>query len=1204
MRNLLIAFAVFCLGASAAPLAITTTSLPNGRVGANYNATLGASGGLKPYTWSVSAGALPDGLSLNAGTGAISGQPTTPGTFGFTAKVTDAAGATDTQALQILVNPAPLTVTTTALPGATLGSPYSATLSASGGTGGYAWSVSAGALPAGLTLDPSGTISGTPTAAGSSNFTAKVTDSSNTTASKTLSISVTAPTLNITTSSLPDATLGAPYSATLTASGGAGGNTWSISAGRLPAGLALDPSGTISGTPTAPGTSNFTAQVKDSANTTAAKPLSITVAAPPLTITTSSLSNGTVGSPYSQTLSASGGAGGNTWSVTAGSLPAGLSLSAAGTISGTPSAAGASNFTVQVKDSANTTATKALTLTIDPPTLTVTTASLPAGTVGSPYSQTLSASGGSGGNAWSVTAGSLPAGLTLTAAGAITGTPTGAGTSNFTVQVKDAANATATKALSITINAPTLTVTTTSLPSATPASQYSASLTANGGTGAYSWTLVSGALPLGLSLASDGTITGIALLPGTSNFTVQVRDAAGATATKALSITVTASPVTITTQSLPAGEQGVPYSQTLAASGGSGGYRWTVTDGALPAGLTLDATGRISGTPTGSGSAFTVQAADTTGATATKSFSISIAAGPSFSTAATLPSGALGASYSATMAVAGGQPPFTFALASGQLPPGLSLNTSTGEISGKPSQSGTFTFSLQARDAAGAQTQSTFTITIAAGLTITTAPVLPVAAVALNYQVTLAAAGGTAPYSWAATAGSLPAGLTFHANGTIDGTPTTAGAFTFTATVTDATGARATRDFTLTVASGLTITTAPQLPPAVPGAPYSTPLTASGGRPPYTWSIASGSVPAGITLNVGTGDLAGTTAALGTYNFTANVTDAAGLTAQKAFTLTVAPGLTFATPAALPDAVTGTPYSFTLKAAGGQTPYSFRVTAGALPDGLTLNGASGAISGTPTAAGTFNFTVEVSDAGNLKGTQVHTIVSRLPGVPSLSVSGIAATVAPAQQPAISVNLATTYPVAITGRLNLTFVPASGMPDDPAIQFSTGGRSVAFTIPPNGTRATFSQPQVAVQTGSVAGTLQFTIDSLQAGGAPATAPGSPVATAQVAPAAAAIRTVAVNRTANGFEVQVIGLSDTRELSAATVLFSGASLGTTQVTVPLTDAAKTWFAGTGSSGYGGQFTLTLPFTINGTVSLDSVAVVLTNSVGTSQQVSAPY
>src|SRR5581483_2079526 len=114
-------------------------------------------------------------------------------------------------------------------------------------------------------------------------------------------------------------------------------------------------------------------------------------------------------------------------------------------------------------------------------------------------------------------------------------------------QVKDAANATASKALSLTINAPTLSVTTSSLPSGVLASPYSAALTASGGTGAYSWSLTAGALPLGLTLGADGTITGIPLLPGTSNFTVQVRDAAGATAAKALSIAITTTPVVITT---------------------------------------------------------------------------------------------------------------------------------------------------------------------------------------------------------------------------------------------------------------------------------------------------------------------------------------------------------------------------------------------------------------------------------------------------------------------------------------------------------------------------------------------------------------------------------------------------------------------------------------------------------------------------------
>src|SRR5581483_5062418 len=152
----------------------------------------------------------------------------------------------------------------------------------------------------------------------------------------------------------------------------------------------------------------------------------------------------------------------------------------------------------------------------------------------------------------------------------------------------------------------------------------------------------------------------------------------------------------------------------------------------------------------------------------------------------------------------------------------------------------------------------------------------------------------------------------------------------------------------------------------------------------------------------------------------------------------------------------------TLRASGGQSPYSWRLVSGALPDGLTLNGSSGAISGTPTAPGAFNFTIEVADATGLKTSRLHTIAIGLPTTPALAISGIPATVAAMQQPAVDVSLAAPYPVALTGRVTLTFVPASGLPDDPAVQFSSGGRSASFTIPANGTRAVFAAPQLALQ----------------------------------------------------------------------------------------------------------------------------------------------
>lgn len=164
----------------------------------------------------------------------------------------------------------------------------------------------------------------------------------------------------------------------------------------------------------------------------------LVVKAQPITITTVSVPNGVVGTAYSQSLAATGGAGGFTWSVTAGSLPSGLTLASSGTISGTPTATGTFNFTAQVKDSVGTTASQVYTVSIASP-LTITTTSIPDATVGVAYTFTLQASGGTAPYTWSISSGTLPAGLTINSStGVISGTPTTAGSSTITFKITDA----------------------------------------------------------------------------------------------------------------------------------------------------------------------------------------------------------------------------------------------------------------------------------------------------------------------------------------------------------------------------------------------------------------------------------------------------------------------------------------------------------------------------------------------------------------------------------------------------------------------------------------------------------------------------------------------------------------------------------------------------------------------------------------------
>jgi hypothetical protein len=271
-----------------ATLAIVTASLPNGTPQSTYNSTLQASGGTTPYTWSVTVGALPTGLTLNAATGQISGVPTTSGTSTFTVTVTDSAAPTpQTQSKQfsILVNPT-LSVSTASLPNGTVGTAYSQQLQSSGGTAPIRWSVRVGTLPAGLTLNSgTGVISGTPITAATSNFTVQAADTSTPQqlATKALSIIVTAAPLAITTTTLPNGTVGIAYNTTLQSSGGTPPVTWAVTVGALPAGLALNTStGAIAGSPTTTGASSFTVQATDSATPTAqtaTQALSITVVA-------------------------------------------------------------------------------------------------------------------------------------------------------------------------------------------------------------------------------------------------------------------------------------------------------------------------------------------------------------------------------------------------------------------------------------------------------------------------------------------------------------------------------------------------------------------------------------------------------------------------------------------------------------------------------------------------------------------------------------------------------------------------------------------------------------------------------------------------------------------------------------------------------------------------------------------------------------
>jgi len=990
----------------AAATAIPTTTLIK-NVAATPFTPVTASGGIPPYTFSIVAPpALPTNLSIAAATGQISGTPNVAsGSTVYTVKVTDSetTPATSTATFSLQVNAPTITITPTTLTAATVGIAYTptVTLVGAGGTGPYTFAVTTGALPAGTVLSSAGVLSGTPTAGGSFSFTVTATDANLNTGTQAYTWTVNAPTITVTPAAgTLNATTNIAYTQTFAASGGTPNYTWTET-GALPAGITFNAAtATLSGTTAAAGSYPITIKATDSS--TGSGPYSqsnaytLVVGAPTITITPATLTAATAGVTFSQQLMASGGATPYTYGVTAGALPAGVTLTSAGLLSGKPTAAGSFTFTVTATDNNTNKGTQAYTLTVNGPTLSL----LPAAgtlnaTVATAFSQAFTASGGNTPYTYTET-GTLPAGLTWDAATAtLSGTPTEAGSFAITIKATDSTTGTGspfsvTNAYTLTVAGPTLSLlpATGGTLNATAETAFSQAFTASGGTAPYTYS-ETGALPAGITFtAATGTLSGTATASGSFPISIKATDSTTGTGapfsvTNSYTLVVAAPTITVSPATLTAATDGTAYTATFTAAGGDAPYTFTVTGGALPAGLTLAASGALTGTPTAAGNfTFTVTGKDVNNFTGSKAYSLTVNA----PTISELPaSGSLTATgeaaYTQTFTASGGTGPYTF-VETGTLPTGITWNAGTATLSGTATQGGSFPITIKVIDSStgtGApfSVTNSYTLTVN-GPTITLTPAtLTAGAIATTYTATFGASGATAPYTFSVTTGALPAGLTLSSAGVLSGTPTAAGTFNFTVTAKDTNNFTGSMAYTFTInAPTVSLLPAAGTLNATGEAAFTQAFTASGGTSPYTYT-ETGALPAGITWNAATGTLSGTPTASGTFPISIKATDSstgtgAPFSSTNNYALTVAPPAITVAPATLSAGTVATAYSATITATGGVAPYTFSVTAGSLPAGLTL-ATSGALTGTPTAGGTFTLTVTAKDSDNFTASQAYTL---------------------------------------------------------------------------------------------------------------------------------------------------------------------------------------------------------------------------------------
>ncbi|OWK39974.1 beta strand repeat-containing protein [Fimbriiglobus ruber] len=933
---------------------ISPLTLPGGEVGYGYAQAIGPVSGVGPYTLSVTELSSVPGITVSGdGTDTITvvGTPTASGTVTFTVTPADAFGDGSAVTYTIPVTPS-IALTPTTLPGGEVGYAYAKSIIPVGGAGTTALIVSNVSAVPGVTVTGNGTgtvtVSGTPTAAGAITFTVTPTDAFGPGIPVTYTIPVAAG-LTLIPTTLPGGEVGFAYSRSVASMGGTGQVTLVITASDTVPGLTVSGSGTkvvtIAGTPTVSGVLTFTVTPRDAFGDGVPVTYGVPVAAG-MTLTPTTLPGSETGFAYTQTITPIGGTGAVSLSVAAITTVPGVAVTGDGTgvitISGTPTTAGTVTFLVVPHDAFGDGTPVNYTLPVAPG-VSLAPTMLPSGEVGYAYSQAVKPVGGTGAVTLTLTRVNTVAGLTVAGDGTnairVSGMPTADGTLTFTVIPRDAFGDGLPVTYTVSVAAG-LALDPTTLPAGEVGFAYFQSVRSVGGTGPVTLAVSDEGDVPGITITDSDTgtivLSGPPITSGTVTFTITPQDAFGSGTPVTYTVLVAAAPA-LTPKTLPAGEVGYAYSQSITTTGGAGSVSMTLDNISTVAGLTVggDGTGTIivSGTPTTSGMVkFAVTTHDAFGPGAPVSYSIPVAAGLAL-TPTILPGGEVGQEYAQVISSVGGTGPVWFSLTEGTLVPGLVVlgeGTGTIAVAGTPTASGTMTFSVTPRDAFGDATPVTYTIPVAAGITLTPTA-LPGGEVGVMYARTIIPVGGSGPVTLSFGGLTTVPGVIVSGNGTgtisVTGTPATPGSVVFSVTAHDAFGDTPPLTYTIAMSAGIALTPV-TLPGAEVGEDYRQDITSAGGSGPVTLAVTDAITISGLDVygsGTSTITLKGTPTSTGTVTFRVTATDASGATVNRLYTVPVG-----SSSAAL-SALDLTPLFVDLTASGGASdtsaaePFSPRV---------------------------------------------------------------------------------------------------------------------------------------------------------------------------------------------------------------------------------------------------------------------------------------
>ncbi|MGD0089090.1 MAG: kelch repeat-containing protein, partial [Planctomycetota bacterium] len=617
--------------------------------------------------------------------------------------------------------------------------------------------------------------------------------------------------------------------------------------------------------------------------------------------------------------------------------PAWLNFNGSGALSGTPTATGSWNATISATNAAGT-GSATLAITVNPPAPVINSATTAAGTVGVAFTYSITASN----NPTSYNASGLPAGLSVnTSTGVITGTPTAAGNSSVALSAVNPGG-TGTATLALTIVNPSVATPTFSPAAGTYSNAQSVTI-ATTTSGATIYYTLDGSTPTtsstkyigAINVAATTTIKAYAVSAGLSDSSVASGTYTINTGTPAPAIT---SPTTAT------GTAGVAFSYQITASNSPTSYGAT----GLPAWMSVNGAGVLSGTPTATGNWDVAISATNAGGTGTATLALAInPPPPPVISSATTATGTVGVAFSYSITASNNPTGFN---ASG-LPAGLSVNTSTGVITGNPTAVGNSSVTLSAANASGTGT-ATLTITISSQAPAISSTLTATGTVGQQFSYTITATGAT-PMTFSAQ--PLPGGLGLS-GAAISGTPTTAGVTNVTIGASNASGSDSkTLQLTINPAGSPTITS-PLTATGQVGTPFSYQIQANGDTPLHFF-VDTAKLPAGLSFSGDT--ISGTPTAIGNTSLSIQAQNSVGTDTETLVITINASGAPEITSALTASSKAGEVFSYTITATGAGT-----ITFGAstLPAWVTLSGAT--LSGTPmgAAVGTFNVTLTAANA--------------------------------------------------------------------------------------------------------------------------------------------------------------------------------------------------------------------------------------------------